>query len=56
MKALLENLNYKFSGDIRYDSGDAQAIISVMNASAKEVSNLNASYNQKMEEFDNLTK
>ncbi len=56
MKALLENLNYKFSGDIRYDSGEAQEIISVMNSSAKEVNDLNASYNRKMEEFDGLTK
>ena len=56
MKALLENLNYKFSGDIRYDSGEAQEIISVMNSSAKEVNDLNASYNRKMEECDGLTK
>lgn len=55
MSGLLENLKLKFSAPIK-GRDDVQKTIDSMNAAAKEVNDLNSSYNQKMEEFDNLTK
>lgn len=55
LKSLLQVLDYKFSGDIKGDSDEGQKIIETMNAYAKEINELNSSYNKKMEEFDKLT-
>ncbi len=52
LRGLLETLRYKFSGDIRYDADDVQALVSNMNREAKEINNLNDLFNQKMREFD----
>ena len=56
LKGLLQVLDFKFSGDIKGSSDEGQKIIEAMNAAAKEINELNSSYNQKMEEFDKLTK
>lgn len=56
LKGLLNTLDFKFSGDIRYDSQDVQNLIQSMNIEAKEINNLNESFNQKMRELDKITK
>ena len=56
LKVLLQMLDYKFSGNIRYDSDEAQKTIAAMNSLAKNVNELSSSYNQKMGEFDKITK
>lgn len=54
LSGLLQNLELKFSTRVQND--EVQKGIETMNAYAKEINELNASYNAKMEEFDNLTK
>ena len=56
LNGLLQTLDYKFSGDIRYDVEDVQNLIKSMNKEAKEINNLNGIFNQKMGEFDELVK
>ena len=56
LSALLQTLNYKFSGDIRYDADDVQKLIENMNDNAREINELNNLYNQRMKEFDEITK
>lgn len=56
LSGLLETLKYKFSGDIRYDSKDVQALVNNMNQEAEAINNLNDVFNQKMREFDSLTR
>ncbi|MEK7478814.1 MAG: hypothetical protein AAB626_02765 [Patescibacteria group bacterium] len=51
---LLETLRLKFSGDIRYDSGDVQILIGNMNKEAKEINYINDSFNQKLKDFDKV--
>lgn len=52
--ALLQTLDYKFSGDIRYDAGDVQALVKNMNQEVREINRLNEVFNQKMKEFDEV--
>lgn len=55
--SLLENLQLKFSGAITKDnSAEIKTQIENMNSAGKEVNDLNDSFNQKMTEFDKLTK
>ena len=56
LNSLLQTLEYKFSGDIRYDANDVQVIIKNMNQEAKEINDLNDLFNQKMSELDDLEK
>lgn len=56
LSGLLQTLEFKFSGDIRYDSEEVQNLIKNMNLEAKEINNLNEFFNQKMRELDNITK
>ncbi|MDD5430789.1 MAG: hypothetical protein PHP03_01010 [Candidatus Pacebacteria bacterium] len=53
--ALLETLEYKFSGDIRYDSSDVQLLVGNMNKEVKEINSINESFSMKMAEFDKIT-
>lgn len=53
--SLLENLQLKFSGSVKYNSDDVQKQIEIMNSVGKEINELNELYNQKMTEFDKLT-
>ena len=55
LNGLLQTLEFKFSGDIRYDSQDVQNLIQSMNTEAREINNLNESFNQKMQELDKIT-
>ena len=54
LNTLLQTLEFKFSGDIRYDAEDVQLTIKNMNTEAREVNNLNNLFNEKMREFDSL--
>ncbi|MDP3999585.1 MAG: hypothetical protein Q8P76_03275 [bacterium] len=56
LNGLLDTLRYKFSGDIRYDAKDVQVMVQNMNREAKEINALNDLFNQKMREFDEVTK
>lgn len=56
LRGLLETLQYKFSGDIRYDADDVQKSIISLNSEAKDVNSLNDSFNAIMGEFDKITK
>ena len=56
LNALLQTLNYKFSGDINSNSEEVQKIIKGMNGEADEINTLNNLFNQKMEEFDEALK
>jgi hypothetical protein len=56
LNALLQTLEYKFSGDIRYDAQDVQILIKNMNQEVREINKLNDLFNQKMKEFDELAK
>lgn len=56
LNGLLQTLEYKFSGDIRYDSEEVQVLIKNMNQEAREVNRLNNLFNQKMQELDELVK
>lgn len=56
LNGLLQTLEYKFSGDIRYDSEEVQTLIKNMNQEAREVNRLNNLFNQKMQELDELVK
>lgn len=51
---LFQTLEYKFSGDIRYDAEDVQNLIKGLNQEAAEINRLNDLYNEKMKEFDKL--
>ncbi len=51
---LFQTLEYKFSGDIRYDAEDVQNLIKGLNQEASEINRLNNLYNEKMAEFDKL--
>ena len=51
---LLETLRLKFSGDIRYDSGDVRILVENMNKEAKEINYINDSFNQKLRDFDRV--
>jgi len=52
LNGLLQTLEFKFSGDIRYDSQDVQNLIKSMNIEAKTINDLNESFNQKMQQLD----
>ena len=54
LNGLLQTLEFKFSGDIRYDSQEVQNLIQNMNNEAKEINNLNESFNQKMQQLDKM--
>ena len=54
LNGLLQTLEFKFSGDIRYDSQEVQNLIQNMNKEAKEINNLNESFNQKMQQLDKM--
>jgi hypothetical protein len=54
LNGLLHTLELKFSGDIRYDAQDVQTLVQSMNAETREINRLNALFNQKMEEFDEV--
>ncbi len=54
LNGLLQTLEFKFSGDIRYDSQEVQNLIKNMNNEAKEINNLNESFNQKMQQLDKM--
>lgn len=54
LNALLQTLEYKFSGDILWKSEEVQILIKNMNQEAREVNRLNDLFNQKMQELDKL--
>ena len=54
LNSLLKTLEFKFSGDIRYDSEEVQNLVKNMNQEAREVNTLNELFNQKMREFDGV--
>lgn len=54
LNGLLQTLEYKFSGDIRWESEEVQILIKNMNQEAREVNRLNNLFNQKMQELDRL--
>ena len=54
LNGLLQTLEFKFSGDIRYDAEDVQNLVKNLNNEAREINDLNNLYNQKMQEFDKL--
>ena len=56
LSGLLQTLEYKFSGDIRYDADDVQNLIKNMNIAANEINNLNNLFNEKMVQFDAVFK
>lgn len=56
LNALLQTLEFKFSGDIRYDADDVQKLVKSMNEEAKEINSLNDSFNEKMGQLDALFK
>jgi len=54
LHALLQTLEYKFSGDIRYDSDDVQKLVTNINQRTREVNKLNELFKEKMAEFDKI--
>ena len=56
LQSLLQSLDYKFSGDIRYDAGEVQILIRNMNLQAEEVNGLNNAFNEKMRRFDEVAR
>lgn len=56
LNALLQSLEFKFSGDIRYDSDEVQNLIKNMNQEAREINIWNSRFTEKMKEFDDLVR
>lgn len=54
LNGLFQTLEYKFSGDIRYDAEDVQNLIKSLNQEASEINRLNNLFNEKMVEFDGI--
>ncbi|MDP3729417.1 MAG: hypothetical protein Q8R26_01505 [bacterium] len=54
LNSLLQTLQFKFSGDIRYDAQDVQEIIKNMNEEVQQINELNEQFNQVMREFDEI--
>ena len=54
LSGLLQTLELKFSKDMAYDTKDVQNIIANLNYEAREISNLNNLFNEKMREFDEV--
>jgi hypothetical protein len=55
LAGLLKTLEYKFSGDIRYDAKDVQTLVESLNKETREINALNELFNEKMREFDKIT-
>ena len=56
LNALLQTLEFKFSGDIPYDADDVQKLVKNINDEAREINKLNDSFNEKMKQLDELFK
>ena len=56
LNSLLQTLEYKFSGDIKYDASDVQDLVKNMNQEAMEINRLNNSFSDKMANFDKRSK
>ena len=56
LTGLLKTLQYKFSGDIRYDAKDVQTLVESLNKETREINALNDLFNEKMREFDEVVK
>lgn len=55
LTGILKTLQYKFSGDIRYDAKDVQTLVESLNKETREINALNDLFNEKMREFDEIT-